>query len=351
MSRDVTTPRGADTTFNRLFRPARFGRTNLANADAALPTLMCHGTAYEGWPSLIAGPTGSGKSLICRWLLLEVLRDGKSVGHADQEMGAAATKQYYKMMGATPDELEQVNYWDMPSPTDSLADEWVAEVDALADVLLMDKVPDFLRSANKAENSNDDVNSWFAAFVEPLRGLVTTLIIDATGWDKSRTRGGSEKEFKVGLSWVVETIDEPRSDHIGRVRWRCTKDRFGAVGRGTTIEFAVGGDGAGHISCAVASVSSGETAAVDDAEKRRLDRLNAWKATAVLAAKKHAPDEVHAIPKTTLEQLMGGGKAADKREGIQAAIGDMDPHNERLGSKPKTSGNGIVVWWKPAGSS
>jgi hypothetical protein len=334
-------------------RPERgkFNRVNLSEVTATEHPLVLHGTAYVGWPSLVSGPTGSGKTLVCRWLVLEADREGLFVGLADQEMGETATAAYFRQMGASDRELEDIVYWDMPSPTDKTAPEWVDEVKSSVEVLLMDKVPDFLRSAMKAENSNDDVNSWMASFVEPLRGEVTTLLIDATGWEGKHSRGGSEKDFKVALAWMVEVLDEPRRDHVGRIRWTCTKDRFGAVGKGRSIEFAIGGDGNGHIVGSMVGTTPNQGSnGLTTMQVRQRAKEDGLRVAAVTAARQFAPDEVGAITRTQLAAQMGALNNADKYIGMDLAMSDFDPgHKEGgLSAKPKPgAGSGTLVWWRP----
>jgi hypothetical protein len=340
------------------------GRINLADVTGDYPPLICNGVAYLGWPTLIVGKTGAAKTLISRWLLREEMRGGRVVGHLDQEMGQNVTKVYYEELGLTPEELAEVVYYDWPNPKLTEAEDLLNallsepvllndagdEIHVGVDVLLWDKLPDFLRAAGLAENDNDHVNEWAATFLERIQGRITSLIIDATGWAGEHSRGGSEKDFKMALTWLVEVIDEPRRDHVGLVRWTCTKDRFGAVGRGTKVEFSVGGDGDGNLICSVVGITPGDTVLTpDDRAKRELEREGAWKATAIAAAKKHAPDEANAVARAVLEGLMGSGRSTYKRDGIAAAIADINPRNERLGAKTKPGGNGILVWWKPAG--
>jgi hypothetical protein len=323
------------------------GRVDLSTVTGGFPPITCQGIAYSGWPTLVVGATGSGKTLVCRWLLFQEHRDGRVVGHADQEMGQHSTRAYYESMGATPDDLAAIAYWDLPSPRTEEAREFLQDVlDSEVDVLLWDKMPDFLRGAGKAENDNDAVNEFMAGFIEPIQDRVTSILIDATGHDGRHSRGASEKDFKVALAWLVEVIDEPKKDHVGRVRWTCTKDRFGGVGRGTTIEFSIGGDGNGKIVGSVIGISPGDTTATTVKNQRLLERESDLRHAAAAAGKKHAPDEAHAVSRTTLMDNMGV-KAADKGKAIDLALAAGDEKFGMLASKPNPSGRGSLVWWRP----
>ena len=154
----------------------------------------------------------------------------------------------------------------------------------------------------------------------------------------------------MALVWMVEVIDNPTKDHVGLVRWTCTKDRFGAVGRGTSVEFHIGGDGQGGIVGSVGSTTVGDTAARTDAkDEERRERENRWRINAVMTAKQYAPDEARAVSKSTLEDLYG------RRQGRGQAARHPARHRrhrpvppDSLGAKAKPTGNGTVVWWKPS---
>ena len=320
---------------------------DFSKVSGEFPPLDKHGIAYVGHPALIAGSTGSAKSLIGRWLLLEEARAGEYVGHADMEMGSVVSKKYYEATGATAAQLQNMTFWDMPAPKMDEADEFIGDVVTLEVTrLLWDKLPDFLRTAGREENSNDAQNEWAAAFLEPLNGYCTSYVLDSTGWDGKHARGGSEKLFKVATAWVVEVLDEPRRDHIGRVKWVCVKDRFGAIGKGTAIEFSVGGDGNGRIHVSVIGTVEAPTSAVELADQKKTEREHDLRLAALIAAKKHAPDEAHAITRTQLAKSMGV-RAEDQSKAIDLACAAGDAKAGLLRSKPNPNGRGVLVWWGP----
>jgi hypothetical protein len=328
----------------------RFPRVDLSAVDDEPLQLDLDGLAYRGLAMAIVAPTGSGKTLFAEWLLIGARRSGRTVAHLDMEIGKRGTARNYRAHGVTPKELRGIHYVEMPEPRMEEAAEFTrAVLDNGEDVALFDKLPDFLRSARLAENSNDDVNEWAGAFLDPLRERCTVVLVHATGWEGNRSRGASELMFKLDVVWELKVAQEFDRHRVGRIRLKCTKDRWGDIGLGRVVEYAIGGDGKGRL--VVRRVSDAYEAAVDDGmtdkERRLRQRDDALRRAAVATARQHAPDELHAITKSDLEALIGGyGRNA--RDGIALAIADGDPSHARLGSKPNPRGRGVVVWYVPA---
>lgn len=348
-------PRGdaPDQHASRIARPAmtdeRFPRTSLLDVDDEELELDLDGLAYRGSVIAIVAPTGSGKTLFAERLLLDVVRQDRTPAHFDMEIGGRGTKRNYRAHGATDAEMDRIHYIELPEPRLDEAGEFVRSViDNGEEVALLDKLPDFLRSAGKAENSNDDISDWAAEFLDPLREKCTVIVLHATGWEGKRMRGASELGFKLDVVWEMSVLEEFDKHRIGRLRLKCTKDRWGDIGTGKVIEYAFGGDGQGAVICQ----RLGETyeSAVDATDaKERAERAanDLLRRSAAAAARKHAPDEDHAVAKSTLEGLVGGN-ATKARKAVDLAIGDVDPSHARLGKKPNPKGKGIVVWFKPA---
>jgi len=317
-----------------------FPRISLADVDDEPLETTLGGLAYSGLSTLLVAPTGSGKTLLGIRLLLDALRAGSTPVHMDMEVGARGTRRNYLAHGATAKELAAIHYVPMPEATMARAEEFVAAIaDEGEDVVLLDKLPDFLRVAGQAENSNDEVSDWVGRFLDPLRDRATVLVIHATGWEGSRSRGASELAFKFDVVWEMKVLQEFDKQRIGRVRLRCAKDRWGDIGVGRTVEYRIGGDGAGRI-VVERQGESFEAEAPDDAEGRAAGRVAAWAEMAVAAAKEHAPIEAAAKGMRQLKDLMPSGNDSDKSKGIHLAKDDG-----RLGFRPGPRGS-VEVWWR-----
>lgn len=323
---------------------ARFTRVNLAEVEATTPDLVL-GIAYRGFQAVIAGPTGSAKTMLACGLLLEGLRSGLGVGHWDHEMGESPIAFRYRAMGATDKELARIAYYPWPEPKLADSDAFVAQVQADgSELVLLDPTADFLGAAGLDENVNAEVTRWAAAFPQRLTQVgVTTITIDGMPHAGERQRGASQKGYKAATVWIVEVIDEPSKDHVGTVALTCAKDRFGVVGKGASIVFAVGGDGSGRI--VVERQASFDRPPA--AERADSDRAQ-WLGIVVATLERHAPDEAHAISQNQLLGLMPPGKRKDFRRQViqEAATNPLMPVRVKPGSR------GSLVYWyqEPTGS-
>ena len=317
--------------------PGRFVRTDLAAVTAITPPLVL-GVAYRGFQTSIVGPTGSAKTLLLQGLLLEAAHAGVKVGHWDNEMGASPIAFRYRAMGATDAELAKIAYYAWPEPTLTDSDAFAEQVAADgSEIVGIDPTADFLSAAGLDEDVNNEVTRWAAAFPQRLtQAGVTTITVDGMPHDRTRQRGASQKGYKAALVWTVEVLDEPSKDHVGLVQLSCVKDRFGEVGKGATLAFAVGGDGAGRIVVARKEAMARPSAIEQhDADESR------WVGVVVATLQQHAPDEAHAISQTQLLGLLPTGKnAAFRREACRRAAS-----HPLIQVRAKPGNRGSVLYW------
>lgn len=306
----------------------RFERINLADVEDVERELICHGLFYRGLNNKIVGPTGSGKTLLATRLGLDAQRAGEVFAHLDMEIGEAGSKSTYLAHGATLKELAAIHYVPMPSPRIDEAEEFVrAILDARETLAVFDKKPDFLRSMQLEENSNDDTSDFYGRLIDPLREKVTTVILAPTGHAGehgrgSRGRGASEDDYKHDSVWqlsVTRAFDRAR---VGLIALTCTKDRWGYIGVDRVVEFEIGGDGNGKILFRV--VGSGFQSS---AAKKAVDLEDEIADRVIDCARQFAPDAANAkrrkffldwLEKDLVAHPLSSGNVGSKEQRIAA---------------------------------
>jgi hypothetical protein len=181
------------------------------------------------------------------------------------------------------------------------------------------------------------VTRWYATFPQFLTQLgVASLILDGLPHVGGHARGASQKAYKAALVYLLEVDDAPRRDHVGRVRLVCTKDRFGVVGQGSALVFALGGDGAGKI---VYRRLPSETASRPSGADRRAQAVELVADAVVTLVRGHAGKGLPDLSvRQILDRLPLGYGTALTIEGIRRAATDPlrpvvaydGPRNARL---------------------
>jgi RecA/RadA recombinase len=321
-------------------QPRQFHRIDLAAVTPELPELLL-GVYYRGHVTAIFGPTGAGKTMLNQAIVLEAVRAGHEVAHFDEEMGAAPMAQRYRALGASVRELEKIAYyeWEAPGLEDSGA--FVDEVRERS-LVLIDPTTDALTAAGVDENDNSAYTEWSKLIPGKLTAEgISTILTDGSphvDGGKARMRGASQKSYKAALVWRLEVIDELDRDHVGLIRLTCEKDRFGAVGRGASQAFRLGGDGRGGI----VFERTGALRNEPSSEKAGNDRaLLVGRVVAVL--EQHAPAEGRAITQNQLCGLLGQSRLRDKTAACQEA---SDSPTVPVRAKPGP--NRSLLYWHEA---
>ncbi len=316
-----------------------FERTNLATVTGETPDLLL-GLVYRGFSTNIYGPTGSAKTLIAQSVVLEAVRAQLKAAHWDEEMGAQAIAARYRQMGATDIELAKIAFYAWQSPTLDDADAFLAEaLSDKPDLVLLDPTADFLAAAGVDENANSEVTDWAARFPQALaREGIASVLVDAIPHDGAHQRGASQKGYKAALAFRVEVKDEPSKEHVGLVNLSCTKDRFGDVGKGAEIPFAVGGNGDGRI-----VVERKDAFRRPPAAEQRDDDLQKWIGTVTAVVQAHATGRAKAISQSQLLSLLPAGKRRTfLMEAIKLAAAPGLPVRQDVGG----SRSSIIYWYE-----
>ena len=322
----------------------RFEPTDLSTTTAETPELLL-GLVYRGHSATLFGPTGSAKTLLALALTREARAEGLTVSYWDEELGAAPTAARLRALGATDAELAAVRYYAWQGPTLADSDAFADEIRTSgADLVIFDPLGDHLVAAGASENDNAEFTAWARSFPQRLsRDGVASLLIDGaphadgpeSGKRGGRQRGATQKGYKAAIVWRVEVADEPSREHVGLVKLVCTKDRFGSVGRGAELGFAIGGDGAGGI-----VFERREAMARQSREEQVAENRAEWIGYVVATLREHAPSREQAISQLQLERLLPPGRKAWRQEICQvAATSPGVPAHNRPGAR------GAVLYW------
>jgi len=198
------------------------------------PPSIC-GLIYAGQRHMLSGPPESTKTLVAAIISLTAQRQGELVAHIDLEMGAHRTRALLEDLGATHDELRELQYTEPAGPPSPRDIEYVignglslAVIDAAAGAYGVSGLDDHARK---------DVEQFAQKWIEPLyRGEVATLLIDHVT-KSTDTRGkwaiGSERkagqvDVHLGLEVVGKQLTRGGST---LVKVRVHKDRSGWLPR------------------------------------------------------------------------------------------------------------------------
>lgn len=208
-----------------------------------------HDWLYAGGLHTIQSGPGVGKTWIAIWMAVTLINQGYAVIYIDEEGGSELVTERLLLLGADPDLIDKLLFY-FPFPER----EWTPDdIEALTDILaeagqtaqvavgILDSLPDFLSSADKDENSAQDVTGFIRTLLKPFRDVDAALLVldhltrpdeSVSGANKKRgryARGSGAKLAKAHLTILVET-DAPFDGRVsGQLKLWKTKDRRGRV--------------------------------------------------------------------------------------------------------------------------
>ncbi len=209
-----------------------FSRLQITNLDA-LPKedieILEPGILVKGACHQIVAPYGSGKTFVSWICARTFLKDGLKVLYLDYENRKSCTKDRLDVLGTTITDRANLLYVSNPN-LDLSADsreQWVAFLKQEApDLIVFDSLSGFLANAGRDENSSTGFQEWANIYLQIPKDMgITTLVIDHTGWDGTRSRGTSRKPDHFDLIWNVKVVKKFSRTKIGEIQMKETKDR------------------------------------------------------------------------------------------------------------------------------
>lgn len=230
----------------------QFAWIDLTHPEYAVPPQppTIKGILYAGRRHVISGPPESTKTLIAYMLLLEALRAGEGVAILDFEMGPHAAATLLRELGATDDELQQIQYTEPEGPP---GDHDIARLTGLVcGYVLIDAAAGAYDVTGLDDNARKDAEQFAAKWIRPLwQSGVATIVIDHVTKDTT-TRGkfviGSER--KIGQADVhlsLESLKPLTRGGTGMVKINVMRDRPGHLPRPTVYTVELDSDDTHHI--------------------------------------------------------------------------------------------------------
>ncbi len=209
-----------------------FSRLQITDLDA-LPKEVIQvfepGVLAKGASHQIVAPYESGKTFLSWICAKEFLQNGLKVLYLDYENRPSCTKERLDAIGTSVEDRKNLRY--VSNPDLDLSDDskrvWIAFIeDHEPDLIIFDSLIGFLGNAGKEENSSTGFQEWANVYLQIPRAMgITTLVIDHTGWDGSRSRGTSRKPGEFDIIWNVKVNKKFSRTKIGEVKLNVIKDK------------------------------------------------------------------------------------------------------------------------------
>ena len=229
---------------------------------------------YAGLMHSMAGPPGSGKTLLALWIAVQVMRGGGRVLYLDAENGPRLVAERLRDLGADLDALDELfHYYPAgitldPEDLSRLAATTVEVRPALA---VFDSFADFIAAAGLEENANTDCTLWVSKVTQPLKDAgIAVLILDHVPKNSKGPRGAGAKVAKMDVVWNVETTLAFDRGRTGEITLTNAKDREAWLPKIT--RFSVGG---GVFARSAGTVEGAGEDGLTDKQRQALDDLEA----------------------------------------------------------------------------
>lgn len=230
--------------------PAGWQFVDLSNPELERPPEPpeIHGLLYPKQRHVVSGPPESAKTLVAYLLLLEAQRAGHVCAIVDFEMGAYAARRLLTDLGATTDELRDLQY--IPEPAGPPPATTITRlIDERTSYVLIDAAVGAYDASGLDDNARKDVERWARQWVNPLwqggRGASTIVIDHVTKNVEGRGRYAIGSERKLGGADIhlgLEAIKTLSRGTNGLIKATVHKDRPGYLDRPTVCYFELQSD-------------------------------------------------------------------------------------------------------------
>jgi hypothetical protein len=300
---------------------------------------------HRGVPVVFFSERGAGKTTVTLVIALSAAATGEQVLYLDAENGAALTRtrieDVLKVHPEWGDPLTEERFAGRHYPQLNLQwrpDNFGEAVASLGfTIVIFDSWREFLVQLDLDPNSDKDVSEFIATLITPLaRRRVTPVLLDNVGYeDRNRPKNSGAKLDAIPQAYQVVCASRFSPADMGLIKIRCTRSRFGDLGREWTMPVG-GGVFQVPASCSRALEEG------DDGKAR-----SAFEPACIAALNEKAPLGRDVLIKAARKYGAEGNN--DKLRGWLAGLGD-DPASAivktaagyQLRSDPPSTGQGEV---------
>ncbi|MDW8339734.1 MAG: hypothetical protein RMM28_11405, partial [Thermoleophilia bacterium] len=226
--------------------------SKLPEVPPQAPTLGGLGVAYPGKRHVFSGPQESAKTLFAYILGLEVLRHGGVFCLIDFEMGRWDARDRLCGLGASPEELHKVIYYEPDGKMPERVPEQIIDLaEGSETVVVIDAAAGAFAYQELDDNKRMDVERFAAIYVEPFRraGIATIVIDHVVKSSEARGNYAIGSERKVGQTDVhigFSVVTPIKRGSTGIYRLTTHKDRGGFLKRGKLADLELHSDPETH---------------------------------------------------------------------------------------------------------
>lgn len=193
------------------------------------------GIAYPGRDTVVFGPPGSGKTLLCAYAATEILLNGGSVAWVDVDHnGASAILRRLQQFGVPDHTLADPQQFRLAMPDDGASlVAFVKDIAAWAPILaIIDSIGEVVPMFGRSSNNPDDWTFVHQSVVKPLTTAdVAALLVDhePKGADGATTGTIAKLRTVDGTMLRLSVIEPFVPGKGGAARLSVRKDRHGGL--------------------------------------------------------------------------------------------------------------------------
>jgi hypothetical protein len=213
---------------------------DLPDTPPAPPDLGGFGILYRGKRHTFSGPQESAKTVAAYAIGLETLRiQHDPIAIIDFEMGARATKQRLRELGATNDELNRILYVEPDAPANHTRINILAQLQPI--LVIIDATSGAYSQQGFDDNSRSDAEKFVALYINPFfHAGIATLTLDHvvknTDARGKYTQGSARKTEAGEVHLGFDVITPIKRGTKGLYKITTWKDREGWHQRGQLAE-------------------------------------------------------------------------------------------------------------------